>query len=149
MPKLLDHASICQRLAVLAEHIDWHLPMTAVYAAVGVSERTLRNVCHAQFGVSPALFLRQHRLARARAALLAAEPADTVAAIAIRFGFDQLGHFAGWYGATYGEKPSDTLVRFRTKLGRERRPALEGTEAGPVTLAELLAIPPDGGQPAS
>ena len=113
MPKLLDHASICQRLAVLAEHIDWHLPMTAVYAAVGVSERTLRNVCHAQFDVSPALFLRQHRLARARAALLAAEPADTVAAIAIRFGFDQLGHFARWYGATYGEKPSVTLARCR------------------------------------
>lgn len=104
MGALLDHARICQRLVVLAEHVNWQLPIPAVYIALGVSDRTLRNICGAQFGVSPAQFLRQHRLARARAALLAPEPADTVTGIAIRFGSDQLGYFAGWYAATYGEK---------------------------------------------
>ena len=111
----LDHVRIGQRLAALAEH-NWQLPITAVYAALGISARTLRTICHDQFGVPPTLFLRQRRLARVRAALLAAEPADTVTSIASRFGFDELGRFAGRYAATYGEKPSDTLARCRATV---------------------------------
>jgi len=112
----LDHARICQRLATLAEHATWRLPITAVCAALGINIRALHTICRAQFGIAPAQFLRQRRLARVRAALLAAEPADTVTDIAMRFGFDELGRFARRYAAIYGEKPSDTLARCRATL---------------------------------
>ena len=54
--------------------------------------------------------LRSVRLDRAHADLVAADPAvDTVAAIALRWGFGHAGRFAKDYRARFRRSPSDTL----------------------------------------
>jgi len=70
-----------------------------------VSDRTLRSCCAEFLGM-----LR--RLKEVRWALREADPdMVNVADVAHRFGFAQLGRFAGRYRATFGETPSATLRR--------------------------------------
>ena len=79
---------------------------------VGVSQRSLLSVFREQLGVSPQEFLISHRLHRARRSLLAASSSDmTVAAVAVQFGFFDLGRFATRYFGLFGESPSATLRR--------------------------------------
>jgi AraC-like DNA-binding protein len=81
-------------------------------AATGVSERTLRKVCHEVYGVSPMRYLRIVRLNQARRALM--EESDSpqrVTQAGLRFGFYDLGRFASEYRALFGELPSRTRRR--------------------------------------
>jgi AraC-like DNA-binding protein len=79
---------------------------------LGVSLRTLQRAFHGTLGIGPSRYLAVRRLARARNALLAAEPYETsVTAIAIDLGFWELGRFAGYYRRMFGESPSETLRR--------------------------------------
>jgi len=78
--------------------------------AAGVSERTLRGVFNEYFGIGPIRYLRQRRLHRIRAALLATQQGrDTISSIASGFGVWDFGRFAREYKATFGELPSQTL----------------------------------------
>jgi transcriptional regulator GlxA family with amidase domain len=60
---------------------------------------------------TPTAYLRQVRLARAHAGLLAATPGDgqTVTAIAERWGFPSASRFTARYREAYGVPPSRTL----------------------------------------
>jgi len=81
-------------------------------AQAGVSQRTLEYAFRERLGVSPMEFVRRLRLHGVRRALLAASRGDeTVASIAMTFGFYQLGRFAAQYRALFGELPSATLTR--------------------------------------
>ena len=65
-------------------------------------------------GMGAMQYLRRRRLELAHRALRAANPhEDTVAEIAMRYGFWELGRFAGTYRARFGEPPSATLRRPR------------------------------------
>ena len=67
------------------------------------------------FGPDPRAILAadKRRLEAVRGALLAADPGrSTVADVAMRFGFWELGRFAGAYRARFGELPSATLRRW-------------------------------------
>jgi AraC-like DNA-binding protein len=91
-------------------------PMTVseVARATGVGVRSLQSAFQRHAGMTPMEFLRETRIHRVRAELLAADPArSTVAEIAAAWGFGHLGRFAGTYSATFGEKPSATLRRAR------------------------------------
>ncbi|MDQ4118039.1 MAG: helix-turn-helix domain-containing protein, partial [Actinomycetota bacterium] len=57
--------------------------------------------------------LRRARMARAHADLRAGDPTrgDTVATIAMRWGFSNPGRFAAEYREAYGTSPSETLRR--------------------------------------
>ncbi len=93
-----------------------HRPITStdVSRATGINARSLQATFRRHAGTSPMVFLRQVRLHRVRAQLVASDPADTtVAAIAGSWGFSHLGRFAGYYADTFGELPSDTLRRPR------------------------------------
>ena len=104
---------------VLAAHADRPLHVPELCMEIGVSERTLRLYCAESLDMSPARYLRLRHLKLVRRALRKADPETTsVAAVARRYGFAELGRFASVYRAVYGEAPSATL-RLR---GHQRPP---------------------------
>lgn len=79
-------------------------------AGVFVSARTLQDGFRRHVGMAPMSYLRQVRLARVHADLLAARrDTESVTQIACRWGFSHLGRFAGDYQKKYGVLPSETL----------------------------------------
>jgi AraC-like DNA-binding protein len=107
------HARIMVRFEeVLAEHSGRPLPMPELCALVEVSDRTLRSCCAEFLGMSPIRYVLLRRLKEARRVLRDADPDRvSVAEVARRFGFAELGRFAGRYRARFGETPSSTLQR--------------------------------------
>jgi len=94
----------------LAEHTGWQPSMPELCAAIGVPERTLRICCAEFLGTSPTRYLLLRRLNLARAELRRADPAHaSVAEIARRYQFQELGRFAVAYRRVFGEMPSSTL----------------------------------------
>jgi AraC-like DNA-binding protein len=108
-----QRTSIMRRLQrVIQEKPGKPLFVTDVCVAVGVSERTLRNHCLEQLGVSPHRYLWLRRMNQTRRALAAAAPTTTtVTRIATEHGFWELGRFSVAYRNLFGESPSCTLHR--------------------------------------
>jgi transcriptional regulator GlxA family with amidase domain len=102
---------IIKRLdAFLHDHLDEPIHLAELCVVTGVSERSLRNACHAVCGTSPKRYLTRRRLEAVRHALREARPGqDTVTRIATDYGFFELGRFAGIYSTLFGERPSQTL----------------------------------------
>ncbi len=94
-------------------HANAQQPVTLgeLVAISGVAGRTLFKHFRAFKGMGPMTYLRRIRMDCAREALAAADPGDTVTAIALRWNFHELGRFAGAYRRIYGETPSATLRR--------------------------------------
>jgi AraC-like DNA-binding protein len=85
-----------------------------ICAAIGVPERTLRECCATFLGLGPGRYMRLRRLNMVRAELQRADPAtSTIAEIARRHQFSELGRFAVVYRRIFGEMPSTTLGRLR------------------------------------
>lgn len=86
-------------------------------AALGVSERLLRDLCTEHLGMSATRYDRLHRMSAVRSILRSGEhDATSVSEVARRHGFRDLGRFALNYRAAFGELPSTTLRR-----GADRR----------------------------
>jgi AraC-like DNA-binding protein len=99
---------------VLEEPLDRPLRIPDVCATIEVSQRTLRTCCAEFLGLSPGHYMRLRRLNITRRLLRDADPdATTVAEIARRSGFSELGRFAAIYRMAFGEPPSTTLARVR------------------------------------
>ena len=98
--------------AFLREHFDEPIHMAQLCDITGVSERSLRNACHAVHGTSPKRYLTRRRMEAVRVALAEPRPGEaTVTRIATDHGFFELGRFAATYTSLFGERPSDTLRR--------------------------------------
>nr|WP_234358242.1 AraC family transcriptional regulator [Pseudomonas resinovorans] len=84
-----------------------------VASAVGTSVRALSGAFTRFRGMTPGAFMREQRLQGVRRDLLATDPESgaTVSAIAFRWGYLNLGEFAGVYRKRFGELPSQTLQR--------------------------------------
>jgi AraC-like DNA-binding protein len=110
------HKNIIDRFKdILAAHSDRPQRIAEICAALGVSERTLRACSSEILGVSAGRYMRMRRLHLVRAALCRCDPATpTVASVARRYGFTELGRFAVEYRTMFGEKPSETLRRPRS-----------------------------------
>ena len=81
-----------------------------ICAALGVSRRTLHRAFQEVFGLGPVSFLRHKRLCTVHSILHQSAPGSTtVAAVAMDQGFYELGRFAQYYRAMFGERPSQTL----------------------------------------
>jgi AraC-like DNA-binding protein len=100
------------------------LPITLadVCSHVGISARSLQQTFQQYTGASPMAFLRDLRLDRVHAELLASKP-DTSAErrplvyeVAARYGFFHLGHFSSRYRERFSEMPSETRQRGRQRL---------------------------------
>ncbi len=82
--------------------------------ALGVSASALHEAFHATFSLSPHRYLKLRRLGMVRTMLLSRDaPWHSVKAVALSHGFWHLGQFSHDYRATFGESPSDTLLRAR------------------------------------
>jgi AraC family transcriptional regulator, ethanolamine operon transcriptional activator len=87
-------------------------------AALGVSERQMREAFAGVLGVSPSRYLRLRRLVLVRAALRS--PGRSWASVreaALAHGFWHLGRFARIYRDAFGEPPSTTLGRVPDRAG--------------------------------
>jgi AraC family ethanolamine operon transcriptional activator len=97
---------------LLSSRPGWVPTIPDLCAATGVSQRTLEYAFREHVGVTPARYLRLWRLNAVRRELRKASPASTrVTDVALRFGFGELGRFAGEYRTLFGETPSATLRR--------------------------------------
>ena len=94
----------------LQAHFDEPIYMSQLCDVTGVSERSLRNACHAVCGTSPKRYLTRRRMEAVRHALAHAQSGEaTVTRIATDYGFFELGRFAAMYSSLFGERPSETL----------------------------------------
>ncbi|MGH7060735.1 MAG: helix-turn-helix domain-containing protein, partial [Stellaceae bacterium] len=86
--------------------------LAAIYAALGASERQLRQASTLHLGMGPGVYRQRRAMQQVHRALRSSDPdATTVSDIAQRHGFRALGRFAGNYRGVYGELPSATLRR--------------------------------------
>jgi AraC-like DNA-binding protein len=110
---LRRHALIMRRFRrVLEAYPDGGLYLSQICQMIGASQRTLRRCCQEQIGMGPMRFLLRRRMHLARRALREADPAaTTVTAIAMQYGFWELGRFAAEYRTLFNEPPSVTLRR--------------------------------------
>ncbi|HKY64630.1 MAG TPA: AraC family transcriptional regulator [bacterium] len=93
-------------------NLDGDIGIQEISAGASIGIRTLYYGFQKAHGISPMAWLKQRRLDRVRAELLAAHPAETtVTDVALRWGFFHLGRLASDYRARFGELPSETLQR--------------------------------------
>lgn len=100
------------RTAIEIIEEEAHLPLTLSSIAVRshASVRSLQQGFQRHVGTSPMAYLREVRLRRAHQTLLESNPSTvTVASVAYRWGFANLGRFARAHAKRYGEAPSVTL----------------------------------------
>lgn len=103
------------------------LALANLALAAGVSERTVRNAFHEQFGVSPTRFMRVWELHAARNKLLQADSKTIrVTDVLTELGIWEWGRFSGDYFRLFGERPSQTL-REERKSGHQGRGVLPGS----------------------
>jgi AraC-like DNA-binding protein len=84
-----------------------------VCQAVRASPRSLHASFKAVFNTTPKAYQIALRLDAVRNDLLRAHAGTTVTSVAMKWGFFQLGRFAGDYRRMFGEGPRDTLKRTR------------------------------------
>ncbi|HEX9586256.1 MAG TPA: helix-turn-helix domain-containing protein [Bradyrhizobium sp.] len=76
-----------------------------------VSRRTLHRAFHNAIGIGPVSFLCYKRLCSVNSALRSSDPATTtIGAVALQYGFINLGRFSGYYHSLFDEYPSQTLA---------------------------------------
>jgi len=110
------HKQVMDRFEHAVAGASLQIPLPELCAAIAVPERTLRLCCAEFLGISPSRYLRLRRLRLAHIALRAVGSAPaSVADVARRYGFFELGRFAGAYRAAFGETPSTTLQRAKER----------------------------------
>ncbi|HEY7287683.1 MAG TPA: helix-turn-helix domain-containing protein [Vicinamibacterales bacterium] len=98
------------------QHVGEPLSIAKLSSVAGVSERSLRNAFYDVYTTSPKRYLKLWQLHRVRRALRSATGEEgTVTDVATLHGFYELGRFAGEYKALFGEAPSQTLQKARTR----------------------------------
>jgi AraC-like DNA-binding protein len=119
----------------IEQHPDFPLTVSLLAAQSHVTERALQQGFRRHMGMSPMAYLRQARLHRAHQQLLESDAtAETVAAVAKRWGFTNAGRFAAAYLARYREAPASALRRSSTVIA-EARPGPRNEPVDPAGRA--------------
>jgi AraC-like DNA-binding protein len=110
-PGTVEPAAVRRALAFIDAHAGESIGLAQIAAAARVGPRGLQLAFRRHRDTTPLEYVRTVRMEGARADLLAADPTagDTVAGIALRWGFVHHGHFAADYRRRYGCPPSSTL----------------------------------------
>jgi AraC-like DNA-binding protein len=107
-------------LAAVARHVEENLDrplrLGDLCVVAGVPSRTLQRLCQRHWGVSPITYVSLQRLHRARRMLRRGFADMTVTEVALGCGFVHLGRFAAAYRQQFGETPSATLARARSRF---------------------------------
>jgi transcriptional regulator GlxA family with amidase domain len=100
-------------VAVIESEPDRPFCTADLAAAAGLSARALQEAFGRHLGTTPLGYVREVRLRRAHKDLIHADAGSgaTVAEVACRWGFGNLGRFARVYADRYGRHPSETLRR--------------------------------------
>jgi AraC-like DNA-binding protein len=99
-----------EAITFIEAHADEPLTPADMASAAHMSIRALQYNLRRHTGLTPSEFLRGIRLERAYQNLVQADPAETtVAEIAHRWGFSNLGRFSRYYAERFGTLPSETL----------------------------------------
>jgi AraC-like DNA-binding protein len=95
---------------LFAAHLERPLSLAEVAKKVGSSTRSLSRAFQRRRGMPPMAFWRRIRFEATRRDLFLADPEQvSVTEVALRYGFANLGRFAGAYRSLFGESPSKTL----------------------------------------
>jgi len=97
----------------ISDNAHLTLSLGDICFAAGVNSRTLQHGFQRRRGYTPMQWLRRVRLERVHQDLSRPDHATTVTQAASRWGFLHFGRFAAEYQAHFGEKPSETLLRYR------------------------------------
>ena len=90
--------------------------ISQICSQLHVSRRTLHRAFHDTLGLGPIAFLRDRRLCAVHSALRMPHDVRTISDIAVHYGFQNLGRFAGYYRQLFGEYPSETRHRHQPRL---------------------------------
>lgn len=108
--------------------IPWYVALTEQYlserlcrppgiqslaSGIGISPRTLHEGFRRHRGCSPMRFLRERRMEAVRQELMHPTSSTSVTDVALKYGFNHLGRFSGYYERQFGELPSETLTNAR------------------------------------
>ena len=105
-------ALVSRAIELVNDRSAWESSVPELATLLGVSQRTLLATFQEQLGITPQTYLLNHRHHLARRLLMNSTPhSTTVAAVAMKFGFFDIGRFAGRYFRIFGEHPSETLRR--------------------------------------
>jgi AraC-like DNA-binding protein len=97
---------------IIEADADLPLTVSSIAARSHGSVRSLQQGFRREMEMTPMAYVREVRLRRAHRALVESDPSvTTVASIAHRWGFTNLGRFAETHAACYGEPPGVTLRR--------------------------------------
>ncbi|WP_147260395.1 AraC family transcriptional regulator [Pseudonocardia hierapolitana] len=106
----LQPRAVRQAVELIEERPEHAWTITELAATVAVSVRTLQDRFAQSVGIPPMTYLRDVRLDRVHAQLLAADPHEvTVGSVAASWGFLHAGRFAVAYKRRFGRSPSATL----------------------------------------
>lgn len=95
------------------------IQLDELVAQSGYSQRSLRSIFHERFGCGPIQWIRQQRLAQARARMLEPDGDDSVSSVALACGYGHLSQFSRDFRAVYGIRPSDLLREGRRGLNSQ------------------------------
>lgn len=108
-------ASVRRAEAYARAHLGHALSMSDLAEAAGVGLRSLQETFRRTRGVTLTEWLQAARLEAFRKALLAADGSRSVTELALGAGLGHLGRAAAAYRVRFGETPSETLRRTRTR----------------------------------
>ncbi len=101
--------SLRTALAFIEANLAERITLGDIAEAAACSPRTISSAFRDRLGLSPLSYVRNLRLDRIRADILAST--DSVGTIAYRWGVSHLGRFAAEYRGRFAELPSDTAAR--------------------------------------
>jgi AraC-like DNA-binding protein len=117
--KAVRRSAVAHACAYIDENLRRSITLDDLCTAAGVRSRTLEYGFRAFYDVGPMTYLRSVRLCRVRRDLLNIKrPSISVARTARRCTFTHMGQFSRDYRLLFGESPSSTLARSRSRLSK-------------------------------
>lgn len=106
-PSSRNHIS--KAIEYIDEFSDQSIISADIASYIGVSNRYLQKIFREELGMTPSQAIRNRRLELAFEALRQGGANKSVRDIALRYGFTNVGGFAGLIRAKYGRRPLDIL----------------------------------------